>query len=189
MDLPWGDEKSINFITNVGLITSHGPFGSNVMAAEWTHHISYSPGLIAVCIRPTDATHDNIRKTKEFGVNICATDQSVMSSIAGGYSGKDYNKVSALKKLGFEFYKANKIKPEMIKGAVMNAECKLLKEIPLGDHIMFVGEVVEASNNRDKEPLAYHKGKYWIMDNNVEKPSHEEREKTKKVVDKFKKIF
>ena len=50
MDLPWGDEISNKFITNVGLITSDGPFGADVMACEWTHHISYSPGLIAVCI-------------------------------------------------------------------------------------------------------------------------------------------
>ena len=31
MDLPWGDEKTIQFITNVGLITTKGPFGDNIM--------------------------------------------------------------------------------------------------------------------------------------------------------------
>ena len=41
---------TVQFLTNVGLITSDGPYGPNVMAAEWTHHISYSPGLIAVNI-------------------------------------------------------------------------------------------------------------------------------------------
>ncbi len=51
MNLPWGDEKSNKFVTNVGLITSNGPYGHNIMAAEWTHHISYNPGLIAVCIQ------------------------------------------------------------------------------------------------------------------------------------------
>jgi hypothetical protein len=33
-------------------------------------------------------------------------DQSILSSIAGGYSGNDYDKISALKELGFEFYNA-----------------------------------------------------------------------------------
>jgi len=187
MDLPWGDERSNKFITNVGLITSDGSFGPDVMACEWTHHISYTPGLIAVCIRPSDATHENIKQSKEFGVNLCSMDQSVMSSIAGGYSGKEYDKISALKELGFEFYKANKIRAPMIKGATMNAECKLLKEFPLGDHTMFVGEVVEASDNPDKEPLAYHAGRYWIMNANVAKPSQEERDRLKKVVEKFRK--
>ena len=98
-----------------------------------------------------------------------------------------YDKVSALKEMGFEFYKAQRINSLMIKGAVLNIECKLYKEITLGDHITFVGEVVEASNNPDKVPLAYHKGKYWIMNTNLAKPSMEERQSIKKIVEKYSK--
>lgn len=187
MDLPSKDEKSIKFITNVGLITSDGPIRPNVMSAEWTHHISYSPGLIAVCIWSTDATHENIRKTREFGVNLCAVDQPVLSSVAGGYTGRKYDKIKALKELGFEFYKAKKIKVPIIKGAAVNIECKLIKSIPLGGYTMFVGEVVEATNNPDKEPLAYHKGRYWLMNTNVPKPSDEERQRISNIVEKYKK--
>ena len=187
MDLPWNDERSNKFITNVGLITSDGSFGPNVMACEWTHHISYNPGLIAVCIRPDDASHENIKQSKEFGVNLCSTDQSVLSSVAGGYTGSNYYKIDALKKLGFEFYKAKRIEAIMIKGAAVNIECILSKEISLGDHTTFVGEVIEASNNPDKVSLAYYGGRYFIMNTNVEKPSYEEREKIRKVVEKYKK--
>jgi flavin reductase (DIM6/NTAB) family NADH-FMN oxidoreductase RutF len=125
LDLPWNDERSNKFITNVGLITSDGPLGADVMACEWTHHVSYSPGLIAVCIAPNKATHENIKQTKEFGVNLSSTDQSVMSSIAGGYTGGRYDKINALKELGFEFYRAQKISVPMIKGAAANIECML----------------------------------------------------------------
>jgi len=41
LDLPWNDERSNQFITNGGLITSDDPFRANVMAYEWTHYISY----------------------------------------------------------------------------------------------------------------------------------------------------
>ncbi|MGH9876448.1 MAG: flavin reductase family protein [Nitrososphaerales archaeon] len=187
MDLPWGDDRSKKFVTNVGLVTSKGPFGDDVMACEWTHQVSYSPGLIVVCISPKDATHENIKQTKEFGVSLCAADQSAMSSIAGGYSGKQYNKIAALKELGFEFYQGKKIKTLMVQGAAVSAECTLVNEYSLGDHTMFVGEVVEASNNPDKEPLAYYNGRYWIMNTNVTKPSQEERERVRKVVEQFKK--
>jgi flavin reductase (DIM6/NTAB) family NADH-FMN oxidoreductase RutF len=187
LDLPWNDERSNKFITNVGLITSDGSFGPNVMACEWTHHISYNPGLIAVCIRPDDASHENIKQSKEFGVNLCSTDQSVLSSVAGGYTGSNYDKINALKELGFEFYKAKRIETIMIKGAAVNIECILSKEISLGDHTTFVGEVIEASNNPDKVPLAYYGGRYFIMNTNVEKPSYEQREKIRKVVEKYKK--
>jgi len=187
MDLPWGDETTKQFITNVGLITSDGPFGPNVMACEWTHHISYRPGLIAVCIDPNDATHTNIKETKEFGVNLCATDQTILSSAAGNNSGKVIDKIKALEELGFKFIKAKQIKPLMIKGAVLNVECKLFKEIPLGDHTMFVGEVVQASVNPGKEPVVYHQGKYWQIGQNILDPSSEELKKIKKIVQKFKK--
>ncbi len=187
LDLPWNDKRSNKFITSVGLITSDGPFGVDVMACEWTHHISYSPGLIAVCIRPGDATHENIKETKEFGVNLCSTDQSVMSSVAGRYTGVVYNKIDALKELGFEFYNAKKIQAIMIKGASVNIECKLIKEIAFGDHTTFVGEVVEASDNPEKAPLAYHAGKYFVMNTNVPMPSDEERERIRKIIEKHKK--
>ena len=186
MDLPWGDEKTVKFITNVGLLTSYGPHGQNVMACEWTHHISYSPGLIAVFLGIQKATVDNIRKTKEFGISLTSVEQSAFASVAGGSSGKNVNKIKVLEYLGFKFYKAKKIKPLMVKDAAMNAECKLFKEITFGDHIMFIGEVVEAQAS-DKEPLAYHQGKYWKMTTLLEKPSQEYRDNIKKLVEKYKK--
>jgi flavin reductase (DIM6/NTAB) family NADH-FMN oxidoreductase RutF len=64
----------------------------------------------------------------------------------------------------------------------LNAQ--LSKEVQLGDHTTFVGEVVEASSNADKAPLAYHGGRYFILNTNVVKPSHEERERIKKVIEK-----
>jgi flavin reductase (DIM6/NTAB) family NADH-FMN oxidoreductase RutF len=136
------------------------------MACEWTHHVSYNPGLIAVCISPNDATHENIKQTKEFGVNLCRTGQFVMSSVAGGYTGTEYDKINALKELGFEFYKAKRIRAVMIKGAAANIECVLSKEVQLGDHTTFVGEVIGASSNSDQAPLAYHGGRYFIMNTN-----------------------
>ena len=70
MDLSWNDRRTRQFVTNVGLITSDGPLGPNIMAAEWIHHISYSPSLVAANIRGHDATAQNINESKEFGVNI-----------------------------------------------------------------------------------------------------------------------
>ena len=187
MDLPWGDEKTIQFITNVGLITSRGAFGDDVMSSEWTHHVSYSPGLIAVCLGKDRTTLANIRESKEFGINICATDQNVIASVAGGSHGKDFDKVAALKELGFKFHNAKKIKTLMVEGSVMNIECKLLREIELGDHVMMVGEAVDISLNNGKEPLAYHKLKYFKMTETIAKPQGEELERIKSVVEKNKK--
>ena len=64
----------------------------------------------------------------------------------------------------------------MIKGAVVNIECILSKEITLGDHTTFVGEVIKASNNPNKIPLAYYGGRYWTVNTDLVKPSERERE-------------
>ncbi len=183
MDVTWGDERTRSFVTNVGLITSKGPAGEDVMAAEWTHHVSYAPFLIAVAIGRGKATPENILESKEFGVSIAAHDQNAMSSVAGSYSGHNVDKVALLKELGFEFYEGKKIKAPMVKGAVMNAECKLLQVVDVGDHPIFVGEVVELSH-LPKEPLAYHQAKYWRLGENLAQPPQEFLDKIAKLAEK-----
>ena len=51
----------------------------------------------------------------------------------------------------------------MIRGAAMNAECKLVKREDIGDHVMFIGEVTEISTDENIKPLVYHNGKYWKL--------------------------
>jgi flavin reductase (DIM6/NTAB) family NADH-FMN oxidoreductase RutF len=178
MNLPWNDRRTRQFVTNVGLITSNGPLGINVMAAEWTHHVSYSPSLIAVNVRQDDATAENINESKEFGVNLAAEDQNIICSITGQHTGKRVDKIALLKKMGIVFYESKKIKVPMITGAAMNAECKLIKqEEQLGDHIMFVGEVVEVSTDERIKPLIYQNGKYWKLFDAIANPAPETLDK------------
>lgn len=184
MNLAWDDWRTRKFVTNVGLITSDGPYGANVMAAEWTHHISYAPFLIGVNVRPKDATHANILDTREFGVNLCAFDQAVISSVSGGSTGREVDKIKLLTELGVEFYRAKSIHTVMIRGASMNAECKLLRAIELGDHTMFVGEVLEILAT-DKPPLVHHDGKNWHIGERIPKPPNATLEEIERLVRKY----
>ncbi len=74
----------------------------------------------------------------------------------------------------------------MVKGASLNAECQLFQEMTFGDHVMFIGEVIDAVHNPEKQPLVYHDGKYWSLESAM-KPKPEEREIIRKVVEKHKK--
>jgi hypothetical protein len=47
--------------------------------------------------------------------------------------------------------------------------------------------VIEASNNPDKILLDYYEGKYWTINTDLIKPSVRERERIKKVVEKYRK--
>lgn len=187
MDLKWDDRRTHQFVTNVGLITSNGPNGPNVMSAEWTRCVSNAPSLIMVNISSKDATAENISTSKEFGVNLAAQDHNVICSIAGGNSGHDVDKIAALNDFGVEFYDGKTINVPMITGAAMNAECWVIQETPLGDHTMFVGEVQEIVADESVLPLVYHNGKYWKLGDEVAKPPQQERDKIAGFIAKHKK--
>ena len=184
MDIPWGSEPAKKFVTNVGLITSSGPHGDNIMSAEWTHQVSYQPGLILISLKTTEATYENIIKSKEFGVNLSAQDQNVLASVAGGSSGKNVDKIAVLKELGFKFFKAKKINALMVEGAALNVECKLVNKIEVGDHVAFIGEAVEVYPITEKEPLVYHGQKFWKFGENIPRPPENEMNKIKALVEK-----
>lgn len=155
-----------HFVTGVGLITSSGSVGQNVMAAEWTMQVSFEPLMIAVFIHPTATTLKNIKETKEFGVNISTDDQASLVNIAGGYSRKELHKLNV--KDSFRFYKSRYIKPPMIAGCVVNVECKLVMTKKVGDHTMVVGKAVSIRYNKARKPLVYHTGRYFKLGSMLE---------------------
>lgn len=187
VDLPWGSEWSIQFVTNVGLITTTGPYGDNIMSAEFTHHVSYSPGMIAVCIGKDKATNENIKLSKEFGVSLASNEQGVIASVVGTNSGKEIDKIAVLKDLGFKFFKSKKIKALLVEGATLNLECKLYKTIELPERSIFIGIVVERYTPSEKTPLIYHSQKFWHFGNQLEKPSEKETDKINRAVERHRK--
>lgn len=167
------------------MITSRGPQGPNVMAAEWVMQISYNPVLVAIFIHYGSHTIKNIEKTKEFGINVASKDQTTEVSVAGGYSGSEIDKLN-LKNI-FKISKPNKIKTPMISDCTINAECKLVRKEKLGDHVMLVGKVVHIKHDDTKSPLIYHKGRYFGLDSTIE-PDRKEIQVSKKALEFFKNI-
>jgi len=53
---------------------------------------------------------------------------------------------------------------------------------------MFVGEVLEITADENIKPLIYHNGKYWMLSENIEKPSADVSTKIENLVEQFKKI-
>lgn len=184
VDLPWGDPRTAVFSTSVGLITTNGPFGHNVMACEWTHQLSYSPGIIGVCIGNNKATLANLEQNPFFGVSLASTEQNVLSSIAGKNSGKSVDKIAALSELGFSFSKAKQIDVFLVDGAAMRAECRVIDSKQYGSHTMFVGEIVELYPATDKKPLIYHNTKYSAPGELIPKPNESQLSEIARVLAK-----
>lgn len=144
------------FATTVGLITTGGKWGQNVMAAEWTMHVSYEPMLVAISIHDSP-TLWNIKETGAFGVNIASDDQSALVNIAGGYSGTEIAKLSIPGT--FKTYKGSMNVP-MIRGCALCCECKVVSVQDVGDHVLVIGEALSAAFDEKKFPLIYTRGNY-----------------------------
>ncbi|WP_415283039.1 flavin reductase family protein [Candidatus Nitrososphaera sp. FF02] len=144
------------FATTVGLITTDGKWGQNVMAAEWTMHVSYEPMLIAISIHDSP-TLWNIKDREAFGVNIASDDQAALVNIAGGYSGTEIVKLAIPGT--FQTYRGSTGVP-MLKGCALACECKLVSVQDMGDHVLVIGEALSAEFDEKKYPLIYTRGNY-----------------------------
>ncbi len=169
------------FATGLSLITSTGPAGSDVMAAEWTMQVSYEPMLIAVFIHDGSSTLENIKRSRCFGVNVASEEQATLVSIAGGFSRKEVDKLG-LDSL-FTTYRTRSGLP-MIKGCVVNAECLVHKIQRTGDHEMVIGRVYSIRHDEDKKPLIYHRNRYFGMCRPIE-PERRKVRVSKGVFDAF----
>ncbi len=147
------------FTTTCALITVHGPRGPNVMAAEWAFNVSYRPFLIAVHIDRANVTHDEILAAGEFGVNLVSEEQAAAMRFAGHFSKADTEKLSSAV---FDTYPGKRIRAPMVRGSLLNAECRLVQHLPIGDHTAFIGEVVEFSVDPEPRPLVLHHGSHRL---------------------------
>jgi len=109
------------------------------------------------------------------------------SSIAGGSTGREVDKISVLKEMGAQFYPAKSIKPLLLRGAAIIAECKLVEAKELGDHTMFIGEMVSIETDSAKEPLLYSFGKYYDVGERLHKPDQATLDKIEQLKLKFSK--
>lgn len=144
------------FATTVGLITTDGKWGPNVMAAEWTMHVSYEPMLVAIFVHDSP-TLWNIKDTGVFGVNIASDDQAALVNIAGGYSGTEIDKLAIP---GTFLTYRGALGVPLIRGCALACECRVVSVQEVGDHVMVLGEAVSASFDEKKFPLIYTRGNY-----------------------------
>ena len=162
MNINWGDPRLEKFVTGVGLVTSHGPHGANIMACEGTHWVSYAPGLVTISVGRGKATWENIEATREFGISLAAVGQETIVAVAGRASGRTVDKIAALRDLGVSFSGGAQIRPLLVEGTALQVECKVIGEHQVGDHTLFVGEVL-AARPTDKQPLAYRQGGLFTL--------------------------
>jgi flavin reductase (DIM6/NTAB) family NADH-FMN oxidoreductase RutF len=158
------------FATTVNLLTSCNQAGNvNVMACEWTMNVLFNP-LKVLCVVGIDSlTHAYIAETKEFGVNLCAEAHASLSNFVGNVSGRDVDKLSEACFEGL-VYASTHIKPPLIRGCILNAECVVEDIFPMGEYTGFLGVSRATAVDTEAKPLFYHRGKYFQLGAQIPKP-------------------
>ncbi|HLF07302.1 MAG TPA: flavin reductase family protein, partial [Thermoplasmata archaeon] len=82
-------------------------------------------------------------------------EQIAAMGFAGHFTRKETDKLTSDR---FQLFEATKTKAPMIRGSLLTAECRLVQRVVMGDHIAFVGEVVEFAVEPSKRPVVLHRG-------------------------------
>ena len=158
------------FATTVNLLTSCNQEGKvNIMACEWTMNVSFNPFKVLCVVGVDTLTHSYITESKEFGVSLCADTQASLANFAGNVSGRDVDKLSAPFFAGL-VYASTHIKPPLIRGCILNAECVVEEMFQMGEYTGFLGLSLATTVDPEAKPLFYHRRKYFQLGTQIPKP-------------------
>jgi flavin reductase (DIM6/NTAB) family NADH-FMN oxidoreductase RutF len=122
----------------------------NGMVASWYMKCSEEPPLIAVSLWNLGNTHKLIRESKEFIVAVANKGLEKELMYFGSRSGRTVEKFKETK---IKTEKAKHVNLPLIKDATFNFECKLEKEVKVGECVMFIGRILESYHNPKKKVL------------------------------------
>jgi flavin reductase (DIM6/NTAB) family NADH-FMN oxidoreductase RutF len=118
----------------------------NIITIAWIGIVCSEPPMLSISIRKNRFSHNIVRKTGEFVVNITTRSLAEKTDICGNRSGRDHDK---FKLTGLTPEPAAKVMPPLIKECPINLECQTRTVLELGSHDMFVAEIVATHIDED----------------------------------------
>ena len=132
--------KTILLPSPVLIIGTYGPDGKpNMMNAAWGGIASSKPPCISVSLREATLSYHNIRQSGAFTVNIPSEKYLIEADFVGMVSGKEFDK---FKVTGLTPEKSKMVNAPIVKEFPYALECNLVRQVDLGSHTMFIGEIV-----------------------------------------------
>jgi len=143
------------------IVGSRSADGPNGMMADWVMQVAFDPRLVAVSIENDARTLANIKKSDVFSVNLLSADEF---ALAGKFAQPYYG--SKIKGRGSPardavHHKLDRVHHEpgrstgcpILTDALAWLECHVSMTVPLGDHMLVVGRVVDGGVLHEGEPL------------------------------------
>ena len=143
-----------SFATGVTIVTTAGPGGVDIgLTANSFSSVSLDPPMVLWSLARTSLNMDAFRNSGHFAVHILSADQEALS---GRFASKGIDRFEGL---------ALDRGPDgipMLKECMARFACKLAYQYEGGDHVIFVGEIVDFSHSARK-PLVFHGGRYGML--------------------------
>ncbi|HDQ04846.1 MAG TPA: flavin reductase family protein [Deltaproteobacteria bacterium] len=133
--------KTLIFPTPVWVVASYDKKGRpNAATVAWGGICNSRPPSVAVSLRKSRYSYDNIIDRKAFTLNVPCAKQIKIADYCGIASGKNADKFS---KTGITAVKSAIVDAPYIQEFPMILECRLLNTFELGAHTQFVGEIMD----------------------------------------------
>uniref|UniRef100_A0A7V6A4W1 Flavin reductase n=1 Tax=Desulfobacca acetoxidans TaxID=60893 RepID=A0A7V6A4W1_9BACT len=143
-------------VHGVYVITTRSGERINGMTASWVSQVSLSPLLLMVSIAPSRYTHDLIKESGVFAVNVLSQGQVDLGKRFGFASGRRVDKFA-----GLNYITADTGSP-ILSQAWAYFDARLVETFPAGDHTLFVGEVATAKIlHPEMQPLVFSKKDFF----------------------------
>lgn len=126
----------------VVLVTAQYRGERNVMTAAWVMPVSSSPPLVALAVFPAHYSHDLIVKGGDFVLNIPARPLAEKVHRTAMVSGRDADKFLTI---GLTPFEATRVNSPRIAECMAHLECGVVEKYEVGDHTLFIGEIVAAA--------------------------------------------
>jgi len=148
----------------------------NIITVAWAGTINTTPPMLSVSIKKERFSHDLIKETGEFVVNLTTEKLVRETDLCGVKSGRNVNKFELT---GLTTEPGKIVKVPLIKESPINIECVVKQVLELGSHDMFISEVVGINVDEaliDKAGklcldraglIAYTHGEYWSLNKSL----------------------
>lgn len=112
---------------------------SNIITIAWTGIINSKPPMTYISVRPERYSHEILKNTKEFVINLVPEELVFEMDHCGSTSGSKENKFETMH-LSKE--KASFLSCPMIKESPVSIECQVTEIKSLGSHDMFIAKIL-----------------------------------------------
>ena len=119
----------------------------NLMTANWVTQVSFDPKLVAVSVEKGAVTHELIAEGQCF--TVCVIDREDRAIVRKFTKPVDVDETARTLN-GFPFHDGVTGAP-ILDQATAYVDCQVQQTVDVGGHSLFIGEVVDASFQKDEE--------------------------------------